>query len=683
MKIFPRHNLYCSFVIYAILVYSPPFFYLLDNITASLPRFPIYTGYAILVINSYNSQSVKYPQIHGSAYDENILRNSLVDVGFYVNSLFCAKYIEFETLFTKMKLSEDPSHYSCLLIIFCGYQENSQLIFEDGIGIDYQRIFNFVVDPLSIFSKLPKIIIINTYKPSRSSIRSLFGKKPSSIPFCKSPYCLTMHIVHDIGAAEKRGSSIQDTFVSKFVEEIHLSNSLLQDGLKRTFDFSVLLKNVYHSITSQSKIANLNLLVRIDDQLFTSICCRIKSTNDVSDAHSVSFQEANVDRNLSDSLINELQTITCFHGKISREESEVLLDYEGDFLIRQSTSDQNFGKLVFSVLYSNLLYQIPIIISPYGVGFENQLMFPTLSSMLEYYLDNKHVIPTHSTFVKIIHPVRFHFERSLVKIIPEICKSSYSNEPCWMHGRVNQKYVQNLLQNEGDFLVWETGYEYVLSYVYNSKIQSIYTTHTKSGNISTDLIAGEFEDIYDLVQHLVLHYTYYRGVILQTPIINSGILAKSQKIDVFISPRSSPVASVKLTPQQYYVQRNDICLGFIDLSISLTKQKWFSKSLTSDLACEILKYDGDFLVRTSQSRPGHLSLSVRVSGDVQTYGVFITGRPSVYTLDPHSEFTFSSVVEMINHYMYSHQPLPVSVGPQAFLINPIDIEIALNSLNKL
>ena len=648
---------------------------------ASLAHFQNNTGYAILLINSYNSKGDKYPQIHGSAYDESLLRNSLIEVGFDVISLFCAKYMEFETLLKNMRLSVDPSHYSCLLFIFCGYQENAQLIFEDGLGFDYQTIFNLIVDPLAIFAKLPKVIIINTYRPSRSNFRSLFGIKPGGIPFCKSPYCLTMHIVHDIGAAEKRGSSIKDTFVSKFVEEIKISNSLLQEDLKGTFDFSLLLKNVYYSITRQSKVANLKLLVKIDDQLFNSISCPIKSTNDVSDPPA--SQETNEDKNFHDSLISELQNMTFFHGKISREESEVLLDYEGDFLIRQSTSSQNFGKLVIAVLYRDLLYQIPVTISSYGVGFQNEPIFPTLSKLLEFYLHHEHVIPTHSTFVKIIRPIRFHFHHSLVTRISETCNSFYSNEPCWMHGRVNQKYVQTLLKNEGDFLVWQTGYEYVLSYVYNSKIQSIYINQTKSGKITTDLVAGEFEDITDFVQHLVLHYSYYRGVFLQTPIINSSILPKTSETDVFLSPRSTPVVSTILTPQQLPIQRNDVCHGLIDLSISLTEQKWFSKSLTSDLASRILKYDGDFLVRTSQSRPGHLSLSVRVSGEVQTFGVFITGKPSVYTLDPHSEIAFSSIVEMINHYIKSHRPLPVSVGTQAYLINPINIDFALNSINVL
>lgn len=666
-------------------IFSVNVFLHIDSITASLACLPSYSGYAILVINSYNSKDDKYPQIHGSAYDESLLRNSLTEVGFHVSSLYCAKYVEFETLLTNMKLSLDPSHYSCLLIIFCGYQENAQLIFEDGLGIDYQRIFDSIIDPLAIFCKLPKIMIMNTYRPSRSIIRSLFGIRPNNIPFCKSPYCFTMHIVHDIGAAEKRGSSIQDTFVSKFVEEINLTRSLFSEELKDTFDFSVLLKSVYYSVTSKSKTANLNLLVKIDDQLFTSIACPIRSTKFLSyPPTDISFQELNTDKNLADSLFNELHNVTCFHGKITREDSEDLLEYEGDFLIRQSTSSQNFGKLVVSVLYRDLLYQIPITISSYGVGFQNEPIFPTMSMLLDFYLNDEHMIPTHSTFVKIIHPIQFRTKHSSFKTIPEVFNSSCINEPCWMHGRLNQNNVQNLLQNEGDFLVWDSGCEHVLSYVFNSKIQSIYTSLTKSGNITTDLIAGEFEDINDFVQHLVLHYSYYRGVFLQTPVINSGILTKSPNSDVFLSHKSAPLVSTKLSPPQLLsFQRTDIYHEIIDLSISLTNQKWFSKSLSSDLASRILENDGDFLVRTSQSRPGHLSLSVRVSSEVQTYGVFLTGKPSVFTLDPHSEVAFSSVVEMINHYIKSRQPLPVSVGPQAFLINPINIDLALKSLNVL
>ncbi|KAI6656254.1 hypothetical protein LOD99_11314 [Oopsacas minuta] len=429
-----------------------------------------------------------------------------------------------------------------------------------------------------------------------------------------------MQIVHALGAAEKRGPLIQDTFVSKFISELRLSNSPISEDIKSIHDFSTILRHVYHSISSESKLFKLNLLVKIDDQLFNSISfphCRAIRDDLVSSPPQTplnNFQSTN-------NIVNDLRNVSWFHGGLTRDQSEELLEYE----------------------------------------------------------DNGRHIPTHETFVQLKRPIKYQARPNI-----EAMTSPSSIDQSWMHGRIPQEHVQIYLKDEGDFLVWQRDYEYILSYVYNGEIQSIFASKSNEEYFTTDLIAGNFDDITDLVQHLILHHSYYRGVYLKTPIgkhIQHTHSLRSDVRDITASPQVLNISpSMDSTTDPFWFRRSETHDKLIDLSISLTEQRWFSKSITYDLSNAVLKKEGDFLVRTSQSRPGHLSLSVRVGEDIQTFGVFISGKPCRYSLDPHSKTTFGNVVELINHYLQTKQPLPGSLYPSAFLLNPINVQSALNSL---
>ena len=650
-----------------------------------------YTGYAILVVNSYVNKNVKYPQIKGSVFDERNLSRTLKEVGFFVVSLFGAKYDDFQLLLKKLNYSITRRQYPCILFIFSGYQDERRLIFEDGFGVDYQSIFNDLVDPLTAWAKIPKIIIVNTYKPIRpASVKSFFGIKSQTLPFCKSPFCLTMQIVHGVGAAEKRGPSIQDTFVSKFTAELILSNSRIPAKVRSSNDISSILKHVYHSIVTESNISELNLRVQLDDQLPNSISIQeppkeneTESTPLPEEASDI-FEDNHTHLSASASfqtVYNSLLDHEWFHGGLTRDKSEAMLDYEGDFLVRQSLSPDSYGQLVLSVLYRDLLYQIPLLLSHSGINIKNEPIFASVGELIDYYLNNSHIIPCHDTYVRITRAIHFQTQKILPKESRTIDRYQNTSNT-WMHGAVTKQYVQNCLKNEGDFLVWEAESQHILSFVFKEQIQCIYANSTREGTITTDLIAGEFDDLNDLIQHLLLHYSYYRGVYLKTPVPVSNDIFHFQTHSVaynYKASHSNPLITQSNKDILDELVQNPIRL--IDKSLSLTKQVWFSSFLTCEAASELLLFDGDFLVRTSQSRPGNLSLSVRAGKSVQTFGLFIQGNPTKYTLDPHSRITFCDVVDLIDYYMRNALPLPVSVGPKTFLIQPINILSVLHSRN--
>ena len=651
-----------------------------------------YTGYAILVVNSYLDKNVKYPLIKGSVFDERNLNRALNEVGFFVVSLFGAKYEHLQFLLKKLNYSITRKQYPCILFIFSGYQDGKCLIFEDGFGVDYQRIFNDLVDPLTAWAKIPKIIIVNTYKLFRpASVKSFFGIKSQTLPFCTSPFCLTMQIVHAVGAAEKRGPSIQDTFVSKFTAELSLSKSRIPAKVRSSNDISCILKHVYHSIITESKISDLKLRVQLDDQLLDSIPIQLPVTENETNFTPLPGETSNTfednqphfDESASfDIVCDSLMEYEWFHGGLTRDESEEMLVYEGDFLVRQSLSPYSFGHLVLSILYRDLLFQIPLIISHSGVNIRNEPIFSSVGELIDYYLNNSHIIPTHHTYVRITRGIHFQ-TRTILPKRSRIVDIHQNNSDTWMHGSVTKQYVQSCLKNDGDFLVWEAESQYILSFVFKEEIQCIYANTTDEGTISTDLIAGEFDDLNDLIQHLLLHHSYYNGVYLKNPILVSynDCFRMSKRT---IGYNFKKVDSNQLISQcnTYFNEKSFLkpsCL--IDRSIPLIKQVWFCDFLTSEAACEILLKDGDFIVRTSQSRPGNILLTVRAGKMVKTFGIFILSNPTKYSLDLRSSNTFDNVVDLIDYYLKNALPLPMSVDPQTFLIKPVNILSVLNSRN--
>ena len=579
-------------------------------------------------------------------------------------------------LLKKLNYSINQRQYPCILFIFSGYQDERKLVFEDGVGIDYQSIFNHLVDPLTAWVKIPKIIIVNTYQPFRpANMKSFFGIKSQTLPFCKSPFCLTMHITHAIGAAEKRGPSIQDTFISKFTSELTLINSRTPAKVRSSNDFSCILKHVYHSIVTESKISELNIKVQLDDQLIDSISIQEPPRTDNMSVSSTIPEDASlfIEDNHSHLpedafLINTdcLLEYDWYHGGLTRNESEEKLVNEGDFLVRQSLSPYSFGQLVLSVLYRDSLFQIPLFISHSGVNIKNEPIFSTLGELISYYLNDSNIISTHDTYVRITRGIYCRKQRILPKDSINVGNKRAANT--WMHGLVTRQYVQCCLKDEGDFLVWETESHHIISFVLDGKIECIRADSTLEGTVTTDLIAGEFDDLNDLVQHLLLHHSYYRGVYLKTP-----VLISSNNDNRFLK---HTISFENKTLSSYQKPNYSI-----DRSIPLNKQVWFCNYLTSEAASKILLNDGDFIVRTSQSKPGNLSIAVRAPKNVQTFGIFIHGNPTKYTLEPRSRTMFDNVVDLIDYYLRNALPLPISIYPQTFLVRPVNIQSVLNLRN--
>lgn len=85
------------------------------------------------------------------------------------------------------------------------------------------------------------------------------------------------------------------------------------------------------------------------------------------------------------SMAEQLQGEPWFHGKLSRREAEALLQLNGDFLVRESTTTP--GQYVLTGLQSGQPKHL-LLVDPEGVVRTKDHRFESVSHLISYHMDN-------------------------------------------------------------------------------------------------------------------------------------------------------------------------------------------------------------------------------------------------------------------------------------------------------
>lgn len=85
------------------------------------------------------------------------------------------------------------------------------------------------------------------------------------------------------------------------------------------------------------------------------------------------------------SMAEQLQGESWFHGKLSRREAEALLQLNGDFLVRESTTTP--GQYVLTGLQSGQPKHL-LLVDPEGVVRTKDHRFESVSHLISYHMDN-------------------------------------------------------------------------------------------------------------------------------------------------------------------------------------------------------------------------------------------------------------------------------------------------------
>ncbi|XP_078668411.1 SHC-transforming protein 1-like [Branchiostoma floridae x Branchiostoma belcheri] len=91
-----------------------------------------------------------------------------------------------------------------------------------------------------------------------------------------------------------------------------------------------------------------------------------------------------------------------FHGPMTRKQAEELLEEDGDFLVRESTTSQ--GQYVLSGMQEGRVKHL-LLVDPQGVVRTKDRTFDSVSHLISYHRDNQLPIISAGSAVRLLHPV--------------------------------------------------------------------------------------------------------------------------------------------------------------------------------------------------------------------------------------------------------------------------------------
>ncbi|XP_070542259.1 SHC-transforming protein 1-like isoform X7 [Ptychodera flava] len=107
----------------------------------------------------------------------------------------------------------------------------------------------------------------------------------------------------------------------------------------------------------------------------------------------------------ADNPAESLQNEIWFHGPLTRKQAELLLEEDGDFLVRESTTTP--GQYVLSGMQGGHSKHL-LLVDPKGVVRTKDKVFDSVVHLISYHRDNKVPIMSAGSAVKLSQPVLRH-----------------------------------------------------------------------------------------------------------------------------------------------------------------------------------------------------------------------------------------------------------------------------------
>jgi len=114
---------------------------------------------------------------------------------------------------------------------------------------------------------------------------------------------------------------------------------------------------------------------------------------------------------------SQLMTESWFHGSISRPTAEILLQKDGDFLVRESQGTP--GKYVLTGLQSSSVKHL-LLIDPVGVVRTKDRIFDSISHLINYYWMNSLPIVSSESSLLLRRPISTLDDKKLTNSVKDI-----------------------------------------------------------------------------------------------------------------------------------------------------------------------------------------------------------------------------------------------------------------------
>ena len=492
---------------------------------------PIYSGVALIVVNSYvnpvSDQATKPVRKLPSNTEAELKFTRwcclFENLGFAVFGDYCMRYSGMQQVIRTLQDIESQM-FASLVIVLLGYSRKGKFVCEDGLRFDLQTLYSaFSSNTLSPWSNKPKCYLVDTFDiprcwfsrlvgdtkilplPPRQASRDKSVKRSNFYLFISRNVPYNQPITSGLLRNEKLTDIVfreASTFGCKLFEKLH----------HIAVDIDIERSSYNNHDTSPSRPLPGTATLTGDDTTIRDSC-------DGKFLSNINKPTKNVNTKPKLNLTIDDDTQPWFHGFLTVRRAEERLVKDGDWLVRYSPSFETYGLPFLSVLHKNFFFHLPIrcLHGLYKLGNESK---SKISQLLVYFYEKNNPLRSHGNEI-ILRGYRVRATDDLgynycADFDPEIDCVVKENlihpeievlKQPWFFGWVGSEQIEGLLREEGTFLVRQSPSDsshwgnFVISSLSRGQLQQSHIRLTDCGQVY--ILKGEK---FPTVSHLVAYH---------------------------------------------------------------------------------------------------------------------------------------------------------------------------------
>ena len=448
------------------------------TLAESLGEKPIYSGIAVIVVNSYvnpiSDLATKPVRKLPSNADAELKFSRwcclFENLGFAVLGDYCMTQSGMQRVVRTLQ-EIDSQRFASLVFVLMGYSRKGKFVCEDGLRFDLETLYSaFSSNPLSPWINKPKCYLVDTFDIPQSWFSRIWADSkllplpPRQIEKDKSIKRSNFYLFISRNLPYYRpvapGFLCEDKLTGVVFREASLLGCKIFNRLHHLavdIDVEQSSRSTYDPSPARTPVPGSGIVTGNDTT--------IRDYSDGKFLMGINKSVKNVNSKPKLNLTLEDEAQPWFHGFLSVRRAEEKLNKDGDWLVRCSPAFETYGVAFLSVLYKSFFFHLPIRKTNglYKLGNETK---NKISLVLSHYYDKNNVLRSHNneiflrTFImravddwdsaELEFDAEFKVIENLINPEVEVLKQP------WFYGWVGSDQIDGLLKEEGTFLVRQT-----------------------------------------------------------------------------------------------------------------------------------------------------------------------------------------------------------------------------------
>ena len=493
---------------------------------------PIYSGVAVIVINSYvnplSDQATRPMRKLPSNPDAELKFSRwwclFENLGFAVLGDYSVTHAGMQRIVRTLQ-DIDSQKFASLVFVLMGYSRKGKFVCEDGLRFDLDTLYSaFSSNPLSPWVNKPKCYLVDTFDIPQSWFSRVWAdttplplpprqvEKDKSIKRSNFYLFVSRNLPYYRPVAP--GLLCDDRLTGVVFREAALLGCKIFNRLHH-LAVDIDTEHASRATLDTSPVRSSG----IGSGAVTGDGTTIRDYSDGKFLNAINKPVKKVNSKPQLNLTPEDEAQPWFHGFLTVRRAEEKLTKDGDWLVRCSPSFDTYGVAFLSVLHKGFFFHLPIWKTSglYKLGNETR---QKLSQLLSHYYDRNIVLRSHNNEIILrafkIRTVNEFSDCDSVdlelddeyKVLENLINPEVEvlKQP-WFYGWVGSDQIDGLLRDEGTFLVRQSPSDsahwgnFVISSLSHGQLQHTHIRLTNCGQVC--ITKGEN---FPTVSHLLAYH---------------------------------------------------------------------------------------------------------------------------------------------------------------------------------